>query len=499
MKKGIIIAGLVLSVIQIHGQRLTDAVSFTDEMYGGTARSVSMGSSVGAFGGDFSSLSVNPAGVGVYRSNEFVFTTGFFNNNTKSNFFGNVTSDKKYNFNVNNIGYVGSVATGLRSGVTHVNLAIGYNRSDNLHSNYYIGGINPQTSFADFLADEAYNQNAGPDYLDAFFARPAYDAYVLELDSFNLDQNIYFPYVWGYDHSGNRPSYTPGIDQIFTINTEGRQGEFVFSGGINISNIVYWGATIGIKRYVFEDIYKVDELDVDFTGNNYDFTEQRYLTGAGYTFKTGLIVRPLPFIRVGAALHIPTFYRYTEEYSTFVNNYMNGAYARSSVGVYDYRIITPFKLIGSAGVQFGKIGLLSVEYETQDYSSIDYRDGSGAKLTDPNNQITSSLGRVHNIRVGSEVRVDMFSFRVGGAYYTSPYTENTFNLDNDTKMLTAGFGIGSKNVYFDVGYSLVAFQNSIGMYSVELDEAQYSDEVIYNISKNTIINHRVLTTIGFRF
>ena len=55
----------------IQAQDLVDALRYSQIQIQGTARSGSMGNAFGALGGDFTSVSINPAGIGLYRSGEF--------------------------------------------------------------------------------------------------------------------------------------------------------------------------------------------------------------------------------------------------------------------------------------------------------------------------------------------------------------------------------------------------------------------------------------------
>ena len=61
-----------------------DALRYSQHYFGGTARSTSMAGSFGALGADFSSFSINPAGIGVYRSTEFTMTPAISWDNTES-------------------------------------------------------------------------------------------------------------------------------------------------------------------------------------------------------------------------------------------------------------------------------------------------------------------------------------------------------------------------------------------------------------------------------
>ena len=49
---------------------------FSDQSYTGTARSHAMGNAFGALGADMTSIHINPAGLGVYRTFSMSATTG---------------------------------------------------------------------------------------------------------------------------------------------------------------------------------------------------------------------------------------------------------------------------------------------------------------------------------------------------------------------------------------------------------------------------------------
>ena len=68
MKK-LLLSSLALGCgVAAFGQSAIDAFRFAAPDMKGTARFMSMGGAFGALGGDLTTLSQNPAGIGVYRS-----------------------------------------------------------------------------------------------------------------------------------------------------------------------------------------------------------------------------------------------------------------------------------------------------------------------------------------------------------------------------------------------------------------------------------------------
>ena len=70
MKKVLSIWLLFVSAL-LHGQSEVEALRYSYQLPLGSARSMSMGGAFGALGGDLSTLSQNPAGIGIFRRNEY--------------------------------------------------------------------------------------------------------------------------------------------------------------------------------------------------------------------------------------------------------------------------------------------------------------------------------------------------------------------------------------------------------------------------------------------
>src|SRR5580658_4983078 len=107
MKKHISTAAFLLMVAGTAlAQNETDVLRYSQLTFGGTARSSAMAGSMGALGADFSTLSVNPAGIGVYRRSEISITPQITFQSTGSTYNGTSSDDQKMNMNLGNIGIV---------------------------------------------------------------------------------------------------------------------------------------------------------------------------------------------------------------------------------------------------------------------------------------------------------------------------------------------------------------------------------------------------------
>ena len=89
MKKLIItlIACLGLTALS-QAQYVDQALRFSQQNFGSTARSKAMGGAFGALGGDFSSLSINPAGIAIYQRSEMTTTVNLMNKHICRNIIG---------------------------------------------------------------------------------------------------------------------------------------------------------------------------------------------------------------------------------------------------------------------------------------------------------------------------------------------------------------------------------------------------------------------------
>ena len=158
MKRFLTILTIVLLVPYVNqAQDLADALRYSSFQVQGTARSGGMGNAFGALGGDFTSVSINPAGVGLYRSGELTFTPTFGQTLVKSNYLGTSMEDSKYNFSFSNLSYVTAINTSNRSetGLISINVGIGVNRLKDFNSTMLAEGHNSQSSFLDYVASSA--------------------------------------------------------------------------------------------------------------------------------------------------------------------------------------------------------------------------------------------------------------------------------------------------------------------------------------------------------
>src|ERR1700704_4964725 len=106
MKKLYLIAFLFLSQ-QLFAQLPEDALCMSWTVPSGTARQQAIGGAMGSLGGEISAGFVNPAGLGLYKTNEVVISPGWRFLLDKSSYLGTGTSGSSaQNFNLGASGLV---------------------------------------------------------------------------------------------------------------------------------------------------------------------------------------------------------------------------------------------------------------------------------------------------------------------------------------------------------------------------------------------------------
>ncbi|MBA4322100.1 MAG: hypothetical protein C0408_04720, partial [Odoribacter sp.] len=242
MKKASLILIFVSAIfLNVNSQNVDDALRYSQVFYSGTARFNSMGGAFTALGGDLSSISLNPAGTGVFRSFEFSLTPQLYYNTTSSAWNSSSSSDFRYNLNLNQIGVVTNIlSTGKETGLVSLNAAYSYNRTNNFNENITISGISQNSSMADYWAGQA-NADGGTYYKNLTGAAGiAYDAWIID----TISGTGAMQYATTFSAYGTNTNSTYGQTIRRIITNEGYTGEHAFSIGGNYSDKIFFGATL---------------------------------------------------------------------------------------------------------------------------------------------------------------------------------------------------------------------------------------------------------------
>src|SRR5436190_4966794 len=94
------LSAALLASVAASAQDVREAYNLSNTAVQGSARAIGFGGALGSVGGDFSAISVNPAGLGIYRSSELSFTPALKFNGTESDYAGTSTSDNTTRFGI---------------------------------------------------------------------------------------------------------------------------------------------------------------------------------------------------------------------------------------------------------------------------------------------------------------------------------------------------------------------------------------------------------------
>ena len=483
MKRSLFIALLFLcAVITTRAQSEMQALRYSQYIPFGTSRYAAQGGAMGALGGDLSAIIENPAGLGVFRSSEFSFSPSLYWVNTTANFMGRESEDSRLKFNVGNLGYVSAMTTGSDKGIAGAAFALGYNTLVNFNNRTRIAAVNNNSSLLD---DFVWRANADPDNLNPFYEALAFETYLMPYDSAAGE----------YWHDMQLDGY--GQEQYRLSEQSGFIGEYSASGAFNYRNLLYLGATFGIHSVRFYEEITHTETDLDnhvLDFNSFRFREFNNTRGWGYTFRMGMILRPVQFLRLGASFQIPTYYYLTDEKFTDMNaTWDNGSgipdtRETSPNGYYDYELKTPFRVNAHASLVLFELATISAGYGYVDYSSARL-DAADDKFFEENDRIREDFQATHNLRAGAELRFGSLYLRTGAQYLMSPYTDP--RNDANTWIYAGGLGIRSRDVYFDISYTRSARTDVYGLYSFEPG--------VNEVSLNDVRGNNLMVTVGFKF
>ena len=109
---------------------------FSQTYYQGTAKALGMGNAMGAVGGDMTSVCINPAGMGIYRSTEFTTTLSLMDNYLSSTYYGTTNGANRMRLSIPNLGYVSTKQRSNYKPLRYTQFGIGLTRTNdfNMHT-----------------------------------------------------------------------------------------------------------------------------------------------------------------------------------------------------------------------------------------------------------------------------------------------------------------------------------------------------------------------------
>jgi hypothetical protein len=487
----LIISALLLGGF-VHAQNENDVLRYSTTDIYGSARFEAMAGSFGALGADFSAIQINPASMGRFSSSQVSFS---FNNTVvqTTGLYNDVRSESQNNsFKISNAGAVISTDISARNNGRLFNqITVGYTRLKNFDYNRRYEGQN-YYSLLDVYANIGY----GIDPEDIYTQRPfttglAYDTYAVDFDPVTGE---YISRLTPGDMYHNRD-----------ISTSGGIGEFHIGYSENYMNKLYYGVSLGIRRFNYEEEYIHTETLLDTVGvslRSFDYMYNQSTTGTGYNLKLGFLYLLSDFFRVGLAFESPTIAGLEDNWRanmTATHNYGKESILEEYVpeGQFEYQLKTPMKLRGSFAYILNYRGAINVDLEMARFNAGKLRPDAGAfnnqaySFELENNEVQNQFRTVLNTRIGIEYMIlkDIF-VRAGYALLPQPYQKSVGNLNKPNQTFSGGLGWNKNNISLDLSYRRVQLNSEYYAFDPSKSE---------NRTEFTSILHNIVFTFNLKF
>ena len=432
------------------------ALLFSGNDNNGSARFVGMSGAFGAVGGDISAMNINPAGIAVYNNSSFSGSIGTRNTVTTSNYYNNaITTDEAF-FNASQAGAVFVFESLNNSKWSKFAVGFNYRITKDFNHGFSAGGNSGIATFTDFPID----QNT---------PRLVYD--ISEEQRFRSTMN-------------------GELSEINIVFSSVHENKLYAGVGLNFYDLNFNQETLLTE---FNNTEDDRELDVDlYQVNN--------TIGTGFSLNFGVLYKAHQFLRLGLAYQTSTWFTeilqdtnygfdsennidvgFLQGETTFFTE-EEAPYTEANDWQYiAYRLKTPSHLTASAAFIFGESGLVSIDYTNKNYQNIKLLNGY---FLNENQFYQNKLRATHNVKIGSEWRMQRLSVRAGYQFEQSPL-KNASNLENTTGYSFGG-GYLFGNSKLDISYSKSNLNTAYDFYS------QFSNINAANLTTN---NSKITATL----
>ena len=545
-KKYYFFAAALLIAMSVNAQETYQNAKLTTQDLNGTARYIGMGGALEALGADVSTISSNPAGIGLFRHNNISVSGGLVVQGNGTAF----SNGEKTNASFDQIGGVYSMRTGRTS---YLNFGFNYHKGRNF--DYILNAANALNGSSlnnqSYAKGELGSEGKGGYYVDLDRSKPqndkrrdfiGYSTPTSKDNALNFDQLDYlnFNTINTEKATGNHSRYNASAFDFNRAYT-GYIGNYDFNVSGNLNNRVYLGITLGIKDVHYKSYSEYfEQLDNAKIG----YANEKKITGNGFDITAGIIVRPVESsaFRIGAYVKSPTWYDLRAENNTQIET--TEARALNLFGeignTYDYKFFTPWKFGISLGHTVSNYLALGATYEYEDYSTINSRINDGGyydwyydeyrETSSPdrimNNHTKQVLRGVSTLKLGAEYKpVENLAIRLGYNYVSSAYKENgqkdptLSSLGNaysseadfvnwkDINRFTVGLGYQIKKFNIDLAYQYSAQKGDFYPFS-NLPAISYTTgtgataKTTPNFASATKVENnrsQLLLTLGYQF
>lgn len=540
-------------------QTWQDALLFSENTYSGTARGVGMGNALTAIGGDVGSLVFNPAGSATTSYSQFVITPGVTLSFSQSNasadnldsYQGIAINNTYARMKLPNVGFVLNMKTGRRSGLKLFSFGFVVNSTNNFTGRFKTAGVNSDNSYAASLASSAdgfaenvmatadWYKTGDPTQMPLWVDMTGYRSGMF--NSVTDRDGAYVALTEIIDEEGNFRLAAP-VYQQYGQQTYGSKIDAIMNFALNFSDQFYVGANLGISslNYAMSEFWsEAPENAAEFPtirysdGSTAQFESLRMnrayrLGGSGIYLKVGALWRPIPSVRLAAAIQTPTLLNLTERYGYGSEVSLTGRYlstANSPEDTWIYALRSPFRANFGAAFTLGHFGVISADYELVNYAQSKFRSrttmneyGTGS-FSGVNTDIQDFLGMSHLLRVGTEFKITPdFALRAGynlttGAQHNYWNGSSVVPLSSQERMalckhaVSLGMGYSFGNLFLDaavryrtspkefiIPYNYYYAPDATRFYEKVVDDSIITPEL--EVKSNYL---DVLLTFGWRF
>ncbi len=511
MQATLAIAGSMVFVAaeSVRAQGSEELLLFSRQNFGiSSARSAGMGGAFTSLGADAATMSINPAGIAMYGRGEVSVSPGLRISGRAADYSGpggNVSN--KLSKTKGNVGSFSMVYAG-----DHFALGFGMNRLADFNGRSHAIGYGEKLSIGDMFVEQLYGVPSStigsPDnnvYRAFFDYPPAMWGAIMGYQTALLDP------VPGTGIGPDNPqAYTmTNMIQSGTLiypdwyrRTSGAINEYTISGGYNLKDILYIGATLGIQDIYYSRFDTYSEFastgNVGLESMYYD--QNLRMSGAGVNIKVGATVRPMPWLRIGVAYHSPTWINMSEEYdanmTVWDTRYKEPGYSDTPILRNEYNMRTPSRLLAGVSATIGTAGIISVDYERTWYQHMKYTSDG---YQDVNEEIGALYTPSDVVRAGVEFQpVRSLFLRAGYGYSSSVYKGSEFRRYGEYQQWSGGIGYRNRAVSVDLAYvygSAKQMPYKPFDYTASDDYQVCTDGTIYTEDKN----HNVILTFAVKF
>ncbi|MDO4763616.1 MAG: hemin receptor [Flavobacteriaceae bacterium] len=470
-KKISILAGISVSAMMFAQD--VSVIRNTTEVYDnqsliGSAKYSAMGGAMGALGGEISSMGTNPAGLGVFITNDSNVSLLVNSNQTEAHLAGNSIKKSVNNTTLGQAGGVFSFHTNDKSSWKFINVGINY-------TNEGIG-----------------NQIQSP-------KNPNLKKPVLDNSNKITDYDLYSGHM--YERIGKRSKLSFGI-------------------GGNYENNLYIGAGVNLLS---SNIEQYDEVLITYQNSGSSNYYKRNFTpfreeSTGVSLSLGVIGKITQQIRLGASVESPVWYSIDREYVEYKND---GQKISSYNYAEDRNLKTPSKLTLSGAFIPNKNFALNVDYR-MDLGKPHFSGGDAERQL--NDFYQSNYKSQSEVRLGGEYRLKNFRVRGGYSFTTSPFRDYTFgdngkgySIFNDdgtiqqkgklsnyivgkSEVISGGLGYDFKSFYIDAAYQYITYKYSNPFFDGDYFHTSATTDSNTSIVSNVKNNKgNFILTLGWKF